>query len=91
MRDPQRSAPRLATMARETIEYLPRDLAHELNVAWAADTKVRIEAAIIGGGGNERGIGRAGGGLGKVRVIECVEEAGPELEPKSLAEPERSL
>src|SRR5258708_2484157 len=67
----------------------PRQLAHELNVARSPDPKVRIETTIIGCGGDFRGeIGRR---LRKVRVIECVKEAGSKLEREPLSHLEGSL
>ena len=71
------------------IANLPSELAHELNVARAADAKVRIETAVIRRGADRRAEIRRR--LGEVRMIECVEETGSELESEAFSHLERSL
>ena len=52
---------------------------------------MRIEAAVVSGGGNERAVCGSGCRLGKVRVIEGIEEAGSEFKSESLPQLECSL
>src|ERR1700690_2672404 len=67
----------------------PGEFAHELNVARPADAEMRIEAAVIRSGGDSgASIGRR---VGEVRVVECIEEAGPEFKSEALSESESPL
>src|SRR5579864_351357 len=52
---------------------------------------MRIEAAVVSGRCNERIAWGAGCRLGKIRVIESIEEAGSEFKSESLSESECSL
>ena len=71
------------------IAHLPTELPHELNVARPSHAKVRIETAVIGGGADGRAQIRRR--LGEVRMIECIEETGPELKSEAFSHLESSL
>src|SRR5205085_8879644 len=64
-------------------------LTHELDVAGPAHTEMGVEASVVCGG--RYGRAQIGRRLGKVRVVERVEEAGAELEGKALRESECAL
>src|ERR1700733_13278372 len=70
---------------------LPTDFPHKLDVARSAYAEMRIEAAIIGGCGDERRVRRSRRRFGEVRMVKSVEETGSEFEIKSLSYLEGSL
>src|SRR5262249_30964478 len=73
------------------VSCLPRNLAHELNIARSPDTEVRIETAVIGAGSDKRGVRRTWGGFGEIRMIKRVEKAGTEFKTEPFADFECSL
>jgi len=64
-------------------------LAHELYIARASDSEVRVEAAVVSGSSNVSA--HVGSRLGKVGMIERVEERGAEFKRKPFREVERAL
>ena len=62
---------------------------HELDVARPTHAEVRVEAAVVGRGGDVSSDVRRW--LGKIRVIEGIEEAGSEFQPIPFGKPECSL
>lgn len=68
---------------------LKRKLQLELYVPWAANAKVRIEAAVISRSRDLSGDIRRR--FREVWMVKRVEKAGPELKPETLSEFESSL
>src|SRR4030095_215121 len=75
--------------ARWSEEASPGQFSHELDIAWPPSSEVRIEAAVVCRGCD--GSAQVCRRLSKVRVIESVKEAGPELKTKPFGNSERPL